>query len=218
MTIIISTDIIFLVFKRRSCWLRFRRVKEVEFIGGWSNLEKESVHRKSMNNSCGQLISMLDKSWWNSSPQGYNSAKRIAVGGGITVPQQPLRRLKRIISTVVDRQRGRIRVERSGRPLNPELNEFDEEGNNFFSTTLKITSEEFVLIIIPAPPPLSSLPRNSNNRFFARNSTQDLTTVSSKLTRYPRVFAPNWNENNGHAMKNGSFSLGSLAARQTFYN
>lgn len=98
-----------------------------------------------MNNSCGQLISMLDKSWWNSSPQGYNSAKRIAVGG-TTVPQQPLRRLKRIISTVVDRQRGRTRVERSGRPLNPELNEFDEEGNNFFSTTLKITSEEFVLI------------------------------------------------------------------------
>lgn len=102
-----------------------------------------------MNNSSGQLISMLDKSS-REIPllEEYNSAKRIAVGG-TAVPREPPRRLKRIISTVVDRQRGRTRVERSSRPLNPELNEFDEEGNNFFSTTLKITSGptgEFVLI------------------------------------------------------------------------
>lgn len=101
-----------------------------------------------MNNSSGQLISMLDKS----SREIPLLEDIIALNESLSVEPPFLesqRRLKRIISTVVDRQRGRTRVERSSRPLNPELNEFDEEGNNFFSTTLKITSGptgEFVLI------------------------------------------------------------------------
>lgn len=72
--IIISMDAIFsLLFP---FWKNLLEVLKKEFIAGWNNSgERESVHRKSMNNSSGQLISMADKSSWNSSPRGYNSAK-----------------------------------------------------------------------------------------------------------------------------------------------
>lgn len=72
--IIISMDAIFsLLFPFSKNLLE---VLKKEFIAGWNNSgERESVHRKSMNNSSGQLISMADKSSWNSSPRGYNSAK-----------------------------------------------------------------------------------------------------------------------------------------------
>lgn len=104
--IIISMDAIFsLLFPFSKNLLE---VLKKEFIAGWNNSgERESVHRKSMNNSSGQLISMADKSSWNSSPRGYNSAKTNRCRWSRRSSREPPRRLKRIISTVVDRQRGR---------------------------------------------------------------------------------------------------------------